>query len=578
MKFIAAIRKANIRTLLLGCATTLLLAVSQTDSYAEPGGQTMSDQEILRLGERMYREGLLPSGEPMQGYVKGDVHAPGTSFTCVSCHMRSGLGSFEGSVFTTPTNGKTLYQPRDLPGAGNNRRNAGMTMTSQKKGTPSIQAPKARPAYNDQTLADVLRGGRDPSGRLLDVIMPRYNLSDSDMAIMVAYLKNLSNDYSPGVSKDSINFATVIAEDVPAAQVAAMMEPLESFVKSANKQQKEFEQQRLRLREKYLEPTYRPVKLSRWLLKGSPDTWRGQLEEYYRKEPVFALIAGISPTTWQPVHDFSEANKLPCILPNTDFPVVSQDDRYTLYFSKGYFQEGEAAARYLLSRDKPLLGMKIVQIVGNSPQGRNLSDGFTRALVEEGQPQPVTFQQQDSKPLTAEFVQRIIAAEKPDLLALWTGTETLQLVASSIDKQQIPPVLMMSSSYLGNDIWAIPEQLRDYTYITYPYRMPQDELRYARFFQPTDKNEKLTDEIKFIKSRTYAALRVLTQALREMKGNFYREYLFDVIGMQKDIEMPLYERMSFGPDQRYASKGCYIVQLTDGDKPQLVKKSEWVIH
>jgi hypothetical protein len=48
--------------------------------------------------------------------------------------------------------------------------------------------------------------------------------------------------------------------------------------------------------------------------------------------------------------------------------------------------------------------------------------------------------------------------------------------------------------------------------------------------------------------------------------------------MQQDIEMPLYERLSFGPDQHYASKGCYIVQLAHGEKPELVKKSEWVIH
>ena len=39
-----------------------------------------------------------------------------------------------------------------------------------------------------------------------------------------------------------------------------------------------------------------------------------------------------------------------------------------------------------------------------------------------------------------------------------------------------------------------------------------------------------------------------------------------------------YERLSFGPGQRYAAKGCYIVQLTHGANPALVKKSDWVIH
>ena len=47
----------------------------------------------------------------MQATVKGDVAMPGSAFTCSSCHLRSGLGSIEGGVFTLPTNGAKLAQP-----------------------------------------------------------------------------------------------------------------------------------------------------------------------------------------------------------------------------------------------------------------------------------------------------------------------------------------------------------------------------------------------------------------------------------------------------------------------------------
>jgi hypothetical protein len=36
--------------------------------------------------------------------------------------------------------------------------------------------------------------------------------------------------------------------------------------------------------------------------------------------------------------------------------------------------------------------------------------------------------------------------------------------------------------------------------------------------------------------------------------------------------------MSFGTGQRYASKGCYVVQLSEGPKPELAKRSEWIIY
>ena len=71
---------------------------------------------------------------------------------------------------------------------------------------------------------------------------------------------------------------------------------------------------------------------------------------------------------------------------------------------------------------------------------------------------------------------------------------------------------------------------------------------------------------------------LMTQVLMHLKSNFYRDNLLDVISMFPDQLYPDYERLSFGPGQVYASKGCYIVQLAQGANPQLVKKSDWVIH
>ncbi len=74
--------------------------------------------------------------------------------------------------------------------------------------------------------------------------------------------------------------------------------------------------------------------------------------------------------------------------------------------------------------------------------------------------------------------------------------------------------------------------------------------------------------------------RMITGALKVMRRDYYRERFLEGIDMMIDqnYTIPVYPNLSFSPAQRYASKGCYIVQLDNGPDPQLIKKSNWVNH
>ena len=54
-----------------------------------------------------------------------------------------------------------------------------------------------------------------------------------------------------------------------------------------------------------------------------------------------------------------------------------------------------------------------------------------------------------------------------------------------------------------------------------------------------------------IANQTYAILTVLNMAFMKMRGHYYRDTFLDAIAMIMDQEVPLYERLSFGPGQRY---------------------------
>jgi hypothetical protein len=251
-------------------------------------------------------------------------------------------------------------------------------------------------------------------------VMPRYLLENRDMALLIAYLKSLSSQLSPGVSETTLRFATVISEDVAQEDRDALLVPLENYVKNKNDMARFYKtpagSRGRQMVENMLaskELALRNLSLSRWILKGAPETWRSQLEEYYRKEPVFALLGGMTNGEWAPVHRFSEENRIPCLFPMTDFPVISDTDWYTMYLSKGYYQEGEAAARYLSGFAESFKGKAVIQVSRDSGEGRALSAGFRETWSDLGQQAPASLTLKRDEALTGELLSQLVLNENP---------------------------------------------------------------------------------------------------------------------------------------------------------------------
>ena len=505
----------------------------------------LSTEEALRLGEAMYRKGVLPSGEPMTGFVQGDIEVKGQMLTCANCHMRSGLGSFEGQVNTLPTNGDKLYIPLrtgyDLPGTSMGRR--------------PLDFP--RPAYTDEALATALGQGIDPTGRVLLETMPRYVLNDREMEIMIFYLKNLSSTYSPGATQEELRLATVVSEGVKPEDRKSMLEPMMSFVKRYP----------------------RKVTLDVWELKGPRETWQEQLAHYYQQQPVFLLLGGMVTGSWSPIHEFCEKNRIPSIFPITDLPVISENDWYTLYFSKGYYQEGEAAAKYLGRGLEPPLDKPIVQVFRENDEGKALSQGFTDSWQKLGTTPLINKTIAANETIGVDFWKNLSAAHRDAVLLLWLGSEDLAGVESLSELQEKPFMVIVSSTMYGKPLSSLPDKIRGFTYITYPYGLPEEREMVLASVDRFYRSRNIHPANKAISMKVYSYFHLFSQAFNGMKNNRYRDFFLDLLDMLEDQVgySVMYPRLSFGPGQRYASKGCYIVTLTEGPEPKLIKKTDWII-
>ena len=568
--------------------TYLFMILFALNPGAALAGTTSADDltsdEMLVLGERMYRQGILPNGEPMQAVVSADVPVDGRMFTCVNCHQRSGLGSIEGSVITWPVNGKELYIPRRRTGAWHAAKEKQGPGATQRWSLPSqYQAADARPAYTDESLAQLLREGIDPTGRELERAMPRYQINDSDMRVLSHYLKNLSIEHDEGVDENRIRFATVVTEGVSAEDKQAMLAVLQAHIETHNTQTRPHHRRAsagpFYKTEKY--GAYRLFELEVWELKGPRDTWRSQLDAFYQAGPVFAMLGGIASGSWAPIHHFCEDRALPCLFPVTEQPVVSDSDWYTLYYSKGLYQEGEAAARYLHATLDNNQNFEVVQIYRNDNKGATLAQGFRDNLKNSDVIKSTEKIIHADAPITNELLQKLLATDQPEAIVLWLNRVDMIAATEWLAKQsQQPGVVLASFSHLEGDTSVIPDHLRDRVYFTYPRDLPTDNTKKINVLKRWLAIRKIPATNLDIQSQMYFLGWMLPGAISHMRSEFFRDYFIEAFDMMhdQDYAIAVFPRLTFGPGQRYASKGCYIVQPGEGEQAALIKKSEWIIH
>ncbi len=245
------------------------------------------------------------------------------------------------------------------------------------------------------------------------------------------------------------------------------------------------------------------------------------------------------------------------------------------------YQEGEAAARYLRSMPGIPPELPVIQVLRDTPEGRALSTGFEEAWRTSGRPQPKRKVLGPEEQLTAADLETVAGAGSQGVALVWLGSADMaalwRLIASATPG---PRMVFVSSGLLGEALDSIPERARSLTYITYQGPLPEEQARRMAAVESWLRGRGIPWTRPAVQSRAYFTGWMLSAALARMKDNFYRDYLLDVMDMMIDQTYAIapYERVSFGPGQRYASKGCYIVQLGPGPRPDLLKRSEWVVH
>lgn len=513
--------------------------------------------DLAAVGQRIYQEGVLPSGEPLVGLAQSGVSRTGKEAACIACHRRSGFGTAEGKYVIRPINGPTLFQSQ-------------MVVAPSPRLAHWLGAP-VRPAYDDRALARAIRDGVDVTGRRLDPLMPRYPLREDESTALIAYLKGLSAVPSPGVTDEEIHLATVIQPRVSSTDRRAMLDVLEAFVKDKNAGTRS-EEHRREAGTMRMHRAYRRWVLHAWELVGPDDSWSGQLESLYRAQPVFAMVSGAGTSSWKPVHEFSERFGIPCILPQTDLPAVSGPGIYTLYLSRGVMLEADVLAKYL---DDTRHGERIVQVYRNDESSLAAAREF-RAAVN---PASRLDEHLLDGPAAENFWQRLFAESDGATVVLWLPAEDLIQFDTSYAKAKPDPAVFLSATFLGRSTVLHSLLDRERVRLVYPDDVPLH--REARLLRSKlwlrSKGLALVNEK--LQINTLFAASVTGGVLSHMMDSFSRDYFVERAEHEVNSALipSIYPHVSLGPDQRFASKGSYIVQAVGREQRDLKPVSGWIV-
>lgn len=543
----------------LGGVLLALAACSVQASTAQDG-----------IGEAIYRHGTLSSGVPVEAVRPGSASAViGAQAACVTCHQRSGLGTAEGyALYLTvpPITGAYLFHARSA--------------THSEPDLPYVEWMHSnRDPYTDASLARAIRDGVDSNGRALGYLMPRYSLSDGDMAALISYLKNLGSLPSPGVTSETLHFATIITPGTDVRRRRAMIDVMEKYFSDKNTFPiGNSAQLRTSGRTEYAKSmfmSHRLWKLHIWELNGPPSTWKQQLEQDFVRDPVLAVVSGLGGSNWEPVQDFCETRGLPCLFPNVEVPVDDERYYFSLFFSRGLPLEAALISNAIAGRAPgEASAPSVLQIYRAGDSGEAAAAALAQELAPQGvQSKLLVLPAGASASGIAEVLR---SADRSVPWVLWLRSADLAALG---DAAAAPATVYVSGLMGGLENAAVPDAWKPHVRMAYPFELPERRairLRYPRNWFAI-RNIDVVDEPMQVD--TYLACGLLAETLSHMADNFSQPLLIEML--QAQIEKRLfntgyYPRLALGQNQHFASKGGYVVHYADTKGTRLVADGDWI--
>jgi hypothetical protein len=159
------------------------------------------------------------------------------------------------------------------------------------------------------------------------------------------------------------------------------------------------------------------------------------------------------------------------------------------------------------------------------------------------------------------YLQKKIEQNKANVLVLWLEDPDINTIREELGNNSQLQAIYLSSTYAKRPTQILPAPALYKTYVVSRFASKIDLNRHLRRFNVWAKFREIGFNDQRIAANAYFAAITVAAAIRNMRANLNRDYLIERIEhmMERPVFHSVFPPFTLGPDQRFASKGSYVI-------------------
>lgn len=478
---------------------------------------------LEQRGRAIYRTGVSPAGTEISAVLsENGIDMPAAAFPCAGCHGRDGRGRPEGGLSPSDLRWASLTKPY------------GVTHPGGRK----------HPAYDDRSLKRAIAMGIDAGGNKLHVAMPRFRMTQEDMAALLAYMKRLGTEAETGVSETGIRVGVLLPPAGPLAGMGkALQAALGAKIADLNGAGGIYGR---KLELVFAEAT------------AAPAARRAQVAELLDEQEIFAFLGAFLAGADRELADLFAEREVPLIGPFTLHPNEALPlNRQVFYLLSGVETQARVLARAALAGEGEAGRPRTFLVV--APGGEAFDAAVTeleKELAKSPGRSSAAVARYPRPGFEPPAVVRRLAEQKAEAVIFLGSGGELAALAAAADRAGLHPRLFATGAASDGDLLAVPAAFDGRVVLALP-ALERPHPTYPAFAAA----HHLPQEHLSAQWTALAAVEILAEALRRAGRDLTRDSLIERLEEFQAFNTGYAPPLTYNAGRRIGARGAYLLRL-----------------